>query len=66
MHLVGFIIRIYQNAWSPERQIKKKCLNVGGSCVEKLLRVCNNDTLNLFLLLSCLFFFITKWSVLSG
>jgi len=22
VHLVGFIIRIYRNAWSPERQIQ--------------------------------------------
>jgi hypothetical protein len=40
------------------------CLNVGGDYVEKYLRVCNNDTLNLFLF--CSFFFIAKRSLLSG
>ena len=34
MHLIGFIIRIYHDARSPERQIKKKmCFD---SCVDIL------------------------------
>jgi len=28
VHLVGFIIRIYHDAWSPERQIPSLCLSV--------------------------------------
>ena len=41
-----------------------RCLNGGGYCVEKYLRVCNNCMLNLFLFGVC--FFITEWSVLCG
>ena len=32
-----------------------RCLNVGGNCVEKQLRVCNIDVLNLFLFGVCFF-----------
>jgi len=41
-----------------------RCLNVGGNCVEKYLRVCNNDILNLFLFGIC--FFTTERSLLCG
>lgn len=41
-----------------------RCLNGGGECVERYLRVCNNDMLNLFLCGVC--FVITEQSVLCG
>jgi len=35
MHLVGFIIRIYQDARSPERQIRNDALNVVTSFITR-------------------------------
>ena len=55
MHLVGFIIRIYQNAWSPECQILK-CLflvHVISSVIGCLCRMLK-DTFKIFIYASVL------------
>jgi histone-lysine N-methyltransferase SETMAR len=46
--LNGLAAEVYDEGIQKLVTCYDKCLNVGGDCVEKYLRVCNNDTLNYF------------------
>jgi hypothetical protein len=46
--LNGLAADIYDEGIQKLVTVYDKCVNVGGYCVEKYLRVCNNNTLNVF------------------
>jgi hypothetical protein len=46
--LNGLVIEVYDEGIQKLVTGCDKCLNGGGRCVEKCLRICNNDTLILF------------------